>query len=49
MSGNIPTKGAPKSLSELKELLKDDIKVKVAGSFKRLRRLGLSLTGYLQA
>jgi len=29
----IPTPGAPKSISELKELLKNDNKVKVAGEF----------------
>lgn len=31
-SVNTATRGAPSSLEELKELLKNDIKVKVAGS-----------------
>ena len=31
ISVNTATQGAPSSLEELKELLKDDIKVKVAG------------------
>lgn len=33
MPSIIATKDAPKTIDELKELLKDDIKVKVAGAF----------------
>jgi hypothetical protein len=33
MFGNIATKGAPKSLVELEQLLANDIKVKIAGLF----------------
>lgn len=36
MSGVLPTVDAPKSLKDLEELLKNDIKVKVAGSISYL-------------
>lgn len=44
----LPTSGAPKDLEELKELLKDDTKIKVAGKLSGLQ-LDYRLHHYLVA